>query len=125
MNERGPMYGLPIEHRGQLSGWDELLEHLNHIARSDVAVRVAVTRDPAEQRPYFEAYGKLYAFGRRDTRDVYVLNTMESREEGGWLSLPRDDYLGGSLLTYDGDDYFSLVIRLKGAVLQLQDTNSI
>jgi hypothetical protein len=122
----GPMYNLPREHDAPLANFQELLQFLSGIASSDTSVRILVGRPPAEFA-YFEARGKLRQDLARSKEDygLFDINASGSRDEGGSLSIPEKHFRGGHLTTFDGDDYFTLVVELDGVVLHLQDTNSI
>jgi len=39
------------------------------------------------------------------------------------ISIVERDFRSAHLNTFDGDDYFTLVIELDGVVLRIQDTN--
>lgn len=119
------MYGLPLNHDGPLKDWDELRHYLRRIAESDVAIRVSV--GPSADDPYFEARGKLNVLHTEGdaARAVYALNTNRSREEGGLISLRQEDFHGADLLTYDGDDYFHLLVQMDSVSLRLQGTNAL
>lgn len=120
------MYNLPFEYDARLEDYDELLGYLTRIAASDVSVRVFVGRPPG-RFPYFEARGKLRKGVDRsgERHGVFAINTDESRDEGGELTLHEKHFRGGRLRTFDGDDYFTLVVEMDDVVLHIQDTNSI
>jgi hypothetical protein len=124
-DHRGTVYGLPFEYDRPVNSWEELRHYLERIAESGVAVRVNV--GPSATDPYFEARGKLQRSGRESdaAHALFAINTDSSREDGGLISLWQDNFRGGELLTYDGDDYFHLTVRMEGVVLRIEDTNSM
>jgi hypothetical protein len=57
--------------------------------------------------------------------ESFRVGPKNKRTAGGSFIVYEHRYEGADLLTYDGDDYFRLSIRMGTLNLVLEDTNSI